>query len=159
MRRRWRRARCARATVTSSTGRRRGSPTAAWPMPPSCTRTPIPPREKKELPRLWSSGARWASRWARKKKNWGFTPRRARNCPSPIAKCPLRIASATKAKGTRWRFPRWTGGASASPRRLPASPRARWNSARLREGAASLRPPHRRFSGHPVHAGGHGHGD
>src|SRR5260370_10846043 len=43
--------------------------------------------------------------------------RRAASWSSPIARCQLRIASAMKGKAIKWRFRRWTAGASESPRR------------------------------------------
>ena len=53
----------------------------------------------------------------KEEKKLGIHATAARNFPSPIAKCRPKIASATKAKVTRWRSRRSTVAASASPRR------------------------------------------
>jgi alkylation response protein AidB-like acyl-CoA dehydrogenase len=62
---------------------------------------------------------------AKKRGSWESARPHAASWSLPIAKCRNPIASATKARVTKWLCRRWTAAASASPLRPPASHKAR----------------------------------
>ncbi len=150
--------RCAGATAISSTAPRPGSPTAASPMPRWSTSIPTRRRGRKASPRCSSNAARPASMWARKKRKSASTPRPAPNFRSPIAKCPSKIASETKAKATRLLSSTLDGGRIGIAAQATGIAQGAFEQAlAYAQRAPGLRPSHRRFPGHSVHAGGHGH--
>ena len=95
-----------------------------------------------------------------RKEDWAFTPRRARNFRSPIAKCPLANRIGNEGEGYKVALSTLDGGRIGIAAQATGIAQGAFEQAlAYAQRAAGVRPSHRRFSGDPVHAGRHGHGN
>ncbi len=138
-----------RATASSSTGRRCGSPADRTPASTSSSRGPTGRGGRASAPSWWSAGRR-GSPSASTRRRWASAPPARPRCASRAAASPRRTSWAGGAAATRSRSPRSARAGWASPPSASGSPRRRCARGWPTRASVGVRPGDHRVPEHAV---------